>query len=376
LTPAINQLDPARQEKARKYASLKRRFFFIELAIAAVLLLLLVFGGVSIEISRFLDFPQPWASALYFLILVFGYGIIMAPLSYYDDFILPRRYGLLTQELRGWLGDVAKVLILSLLLGTGLVMAIYWLMEHFPGVWWFLGAILLLLLSLLLTWLTPNLLLSLFFKLEPLKDTELRERLLNLAGRARAQVYDVFTMDLSSKSPMANAMLAGLGNTKRIILSDTLLDQYTVEEAEVILAHELSHHIHRDIPKLIGVQGISVLWMFYIADVVLKISLTPLAFSRLSDAATLPWLLLILAALGLVISPLFSALSRRLELSADEMALRLTDNPKAFISAMTKLTDQNLNEAQPSRWVELLFYDHPPYTKRVSLAQQYLVRTP
>lgn len=367
-------LDPTRQEKARKYASLKRCFFFIELAIAGILLLVLVFGGVSVKLTQFLTFPQPWAAALYFLILTFGFGVIMAPLSYYDDFILPRRYGLLTQGLKGWLEDVAKVFILSLLIGTVIVVAIYWLMGQFPGVWWLLGAILVFLLSLFLTWLTPNLFLPLFFKLEPLDDVQLRERLLNLAERARARVCDVFTMDLSSKSPTANAMLAGLGNTKRIILSDTLLGWYTAEETEVILAHELSHHIHRDIPKLIGVQGITVLGMFYTADLVLRISLTPLAFPGLDDASTLPLLLLVLAAFGLIISPFLNALSRRLELSADKAALRLTGNPQAFISAMTKLTDQNLSEAQPSRWVELLFYEHPPYTKRVSLAQQYLAK--
>lgn len=370
----VTELDPTRQQKAREYASLKRRFFFIELAIAGVLLLLLVFGGISIKLTQFFSFPQPWAAALYFLALAFGYGIIMAPLSYYEDFVLPRRYGLLTQRLGGWLGDVAKALILSLLIGTGLIGAIYWLIKYFPGMWWLLGAILIILLSLFLTWLTPNLLLPLFFKLKPLDDAQLREKLLNLAKRARARACDVFTMDLSSKSTTANAMLAGLANTKRIILSDTLLEQYTAEETETILAHELAHHLHRDIPKLIGVQAITVLVMFYGADWLLKLSLTPLAFRGLSDVAALPLLLLILAVLGLMMSPFFNALSRRLETSADKAALWLTGNPQAFISAMTKLTDQSLSEAQPSRWVELLFYDHPPYTKRVSLAQQYLVK--
>ncbi len=365
------QLDPARQEKARDYARLKRLFFLIELAATYILLMVLVFSGASVKFSQFLNFPQPLASAVYFLILTFGYGFIMAPLSYYQDFILPRRYGLLTQDLRGWLEDVAKLLILSLLLGTGMVMVIYWLIISFPSLWWLLGTVLIFLLSLFLTWLTPNLFLPLFFKLEPLKDAELQERLLNLARRAHTQVCGVFTMDLSRKSPTANAMLAGLGNTKRIILSDTLLEQYSPEEIEIILAHELSHYIHRDIPKLIGVQGVAILGMFYGTDIVLRLSLTPLGFSEISDVATLPLLLSVLITFGLIISPLLNALSRRLEFSADKTALKLTNNPQAFISAMTKLTDQNLNEAQPSRWVELLFYDHPPYTKRVNLAQEY-----
>lgn len=366
------ELDPERQEKAQQYSKLKRRFFFIELALAGALLLVLIFGGLSVKISQFLNFSQPWASALYFLILNFGYGIIMAPLSYYHDFVLPQRYGLLTQKLKSWLGDVAKALILSLLIGTGIVMVIYWLLEHFPVLWWLLGAIVIILLSLFLTWLTPNLFLPLFFKITPLEDAQLKKRLINLAQRAKTQVCNVFTMDLSSKSTTANAMLAGLGNTKRIILSDTLLEQYSPEEAEVVLAHELAHHVHRDIPKLIVMQGIISLLIFYAANKALEISLMPLSFRGISDAATLPLLALVFVTIGLMIAPAGNALSRRLELAADKFALRLTGNPQAFISAMAKLTDQNLAEAEPSHWVELLFYDHPPYTKRVSLAQQYL----
>jgi len=368
-------LDIKRQELAKKYARLMRRLSFVELALVGALLLVLVFGGVSARMSYFLSFPQPWASAFYFVILAVSLGIIIMPLTYHQGFILPRRYGLSNQKLGAWLTDRAKASALGFLLGLAVVILLYWLLDRFPDIWWLWAGILLLLLSLLLTWLTPTLLLPIFFKLEPLDDVELKQRLMNLAKRAQAQIVGMFTMDLSSKGTTANAMLAGLGKTRSIILSDTLLQQYTSEEVEVILAHELGHHIHRDIPKLIAVQAAVVLLAFYLSGLVLRASLVPFGFQGIADVAAFPLLFLSLAAFGLIVTPLINAYSRYVEGSADEAALELTANPRAFVTAMTRLTDQNLTVADPSRWVELLFYDHPPYTKRVDLAHRYNLKT-
>jgi STE24 endopeptidase len=364
-------LDIKRQELAKRYNRLMRRLSFVELAVVGILLLVLVFGGVSARISYFLSFPQPWASALYFVILMAGLGIIMMPLTYYQGFILPRRYGLSHQKLGAWLADRAKASALGALLGLGIVVVVYWLLDRFPGIWWLWASILLFLLILLLTRLTPTLLLPIFFKLKPLSDAELKQRLINLAKRSQAQIAGVFTIDLSSKGTTANAMLAGLGKTRSIILSDTLLQQYTAEEIEVILAHELGHHIHQDIAKLIAVQAVMILLTFYVADLILKASLIPFDFQGIADVSAFPLLFLSLAVFGLIVTPFINAYSRYIETSADQAALELTAAPGAFITAMTKLTDQNLTVAEPSRWVELLFYDHPPYTKRVSLARRY-----
>jgi STE24 endopeptidase len=364
-------LNVERQELAKRYARLMRRLSFVEMAVVGIVLLVLVFGGISTRISYFLSLPQPWASALYFVILAVGLGIIMMPLTYYQGFVLPRRYGLSNQRLGAWLADRAKASALGGLLGLVIVIGVYWLLDRFPGIWWLWAGILLFLLILLLTRLTPTLLLPIFFKLEPLDDKELRRRLMNLAKRAQAQIAGVFTIDLSSKGTTANAMLAGLGKTRSIILGDTLLHQYTAEEIEVILAHELGHHLHRDIPKLIAVQAAMVLLAFYLTGLVLKASLIPLDFKGMADVAAFPLLFLSLVAFGLIITPFVNAYSRYIEASADEAALEMTADPQAFITAMTKLTDQNLAVAAPSRWVEFLFYDHPPYTKRVGLARRY-----
>jgi len=230
-------------------------------------------------------------------------------------------------------------------------------------------------LSLILTNLAPIIIVPLFFKMEPLSNTDLRLRLEQLAQRAKVRVGDIYTIKLSSKGTTANAALMGLGNTKRIVLSDTLFQRYSLPEVETIMAHELGHHLHSDIWRLFITQ--SAIWLigFYLADLVLKASVMRLGFNGISDIAALPLLILIFFIISLLVAPLTNAYSRHIEAAADDYALRLTDNPKSFINTMTKLADQNLSEAQPSRWVELLLYDHPCYTKRVEHARYYLTHS-
>jgi len=297
----------------------------------------------------------------------------MAPLNYYHGFILPHRYGLSIQPLTHWLRDRAKALALSLLLGLCLIIVIYGLMEYLPALWWLASALTVILLSLLLTRLTPKFLIPLFFKLKPLEEGELKEKLLNLTKRARVNIKNVLTMNLSSKATTANAMLSGWGKSRRIIFSDTLLQGYSGDEIEVTLAHELGHHLHHDIAKLTAIQAVVVLLAFYLANHCLKAGVVLFPFQGISDLAALPWLILVLAMLILIFQPLLNWYNRRIELAADKSALELSNNPQAFINLMTKLTDQNLSEAEPSKWAKLLFHDHPTYNERVTLARDYTV---
>ncbi len=369
-------LDPARQEKAKNYAKTRRRLAFSDLGLAGVLLLCLVFAGLSIRLTGLFSLPVMAAVIIYFVLLMVAYGVLSAPLNYYRGFVLPRRYGLSTQKFTGWLGDEIKARVLSLAFGAGIVAAIYWFIISFPSMWWLLGWGVVVLLSVILTNLAPIIIVPLFFKMEPLSDADLKLRLEQLALRAGTGVRGIYTLDLSSKGTTANAALMGLGNTKRIVLSDTLLQRYSTPEIEIITGHELGHHRHGDIFRLLVVQ--SAIWVigFYVADLALKAGVVSLGFNGMSDIAALPLLILIFATFSLLVAPLINSYSRHLEVAADEYTLRLTDNPESFINTMTKLTNQNLTEAQPSRWVELLTYDHPSYNKRVEHARYYSTHKP
>jgi STE24 endopeptidase len=364
-------LDSQRQEKAREYAGITRRLFFVDLALGAVLLLVLLFSGLSSGLRNLLDFPQSARVALYFLIVVVSYGIVSTPLGFYSGFVLPHRYGLSCQSLRSWLADAAKGGILALALGTGLVVVIYLCLQEFPQTWWLLAFAFVVLVSVILTNLAPVLILPLFFKTKPLDDPELRKRLLSLAERSQTNIRDIFQINFSSKTTAGNAMLMGWGNTRRIVISDTMLQRYAPEEIEVVMAHELGHHRHGDIVRLILVQSALMLLGFYLVNLVLNRAVSGLNFEGVSDVAALPLLALVLAAFTLVLSPLANAYNRHLEEAADRFSLAATANPEAFATMLTKLTDQNLSESEPSKWAEFLFYDHPPYSKRLELANRY-----
>lgn len=364
-------VDPQRQAQAREYTKLTRRLLYLELALGAAFLLIVLLSGLSSGLRNLLAFPQSAMVALYFLILTLSYTIILAPLSVYRGFILPHRYGLSHQSWRSWLADEAKEMGLGLALGTGLVVVIYLFLQAFPQTWWLLAFAFVALLSVVMTRLAPVLILPLFFKLEPIKDMKLRQRLLGLAERCQTKVKDVFQIDFSNKMSTGNAMLMGWGNTRRIAISDTLLLHYTPEEIEVIMAHELGHQQHKDIARLIVAQSALMLLGFYLVNLTLNWAVPRLDLDGISDVAALPLLALVLAAFALVLAPLVNAYSRRLEEAADNYALATTDNPEAFTTMLTKLTDQNLTESEPSRWAELMFHDHPPYYKRMELAQRY-----
>ncbi len=372
---AGQSLDDERQKSAREYARLRRRLFFFELGVGISFILVLLLSPLSIGLRNVLDFPQPARVALYFTILMFSYGILCAPLDFYRGFVLPRRFGLARQGLRGWLWDEVKAGALGFFLGVGFMVLLYWLLGSFPQLWWLVAGAILLLFTVAMTHLAPIIVVPLFYKLEPLADAELRERLLGLAQRAGTKVVGVFTINLSSKATTANAALMGLGNTRRIVIGDTVLEGYSAEEIEVIMAHELGHHIDRHIWRLIAFQSVVIVLGFYIAYLVLEFAAVPLGFLGVADVAAFPLLALALGAFAIAVRPLANAYSRYLEGAADEYALALTDNAEGFKAVMTKLTNQNLSEARPSRWVELFFYDHPPYWQRMERAQRYEERT-
>ena len=215
------------------------------------------------------------------------------------------------------------------------------------------------------------LILPLFYKLKPLENESLRQRLTALAQRVGAHVLGVYRMAMSEKTKKANAAFAGLGATKRIILGDTLLDQFAEDEIEVVMAHEMAHYKHGDISKLIVWSAATTLLGLRIADAVMRWALPKFGFSHPSDLGAFPLLALCMFGFSLVVMPLNNAFSRWRERLADRTALELTRNPEGFIRAMRKLADQNLADLSPHPWIEFLLHDHPALARRIALAEQW-----
>lgn len=381
IVSAEATLDNARQQKARRYARQSQLLMLANLGISAVVIAVLLFSGLSFWLRDALKFAagwqpiagwEPWRTALYFLALGAAVAIIDAPLSWYGGYVLPHRYGLSTQRFGTWLLDGLKSLAISLPIEILAIEFVYLLLALSPNAWWVWTGLAILLFTVVLANLAPILLLPLFYKLTPLPDGDVKQRALALAAQAHTRVRGIYSMNMSAKTTAANAAVMGLGNTRRIVIGDTLLNNYTPDEIEVVVAHELGHQVHRDIPKLIVVQTVTMLGGLYLANLALHavVGAFP-AYQGLSDPATMPLVAAVLGIFGLVVLPLSNGFSRIVERQADGYALESTGKVSAFISAMTRLANQNLSELNPHPLVEFFLYNHPSIGNRLAFARRY-----
>jgi STE24 endopeptidase len=369
------------EDKASRYHRLKRQASLLSLSWSVLLFGGLVWTGWSSVLrdlattvaSRIVSVPwQTGVTVLLFVVLLTLINEIGAlPLGFYSGFLLERHYGLSNETFASWAGDQAKSLAIGVVLGSAAAGLLYWCIRFSPDRWWLVAGAVFTLLIVGVTNLAPVLLLPLFYSMKPLDRDALRARLLALADRAGARVLGAYEWGLGSKTKKANAALAGLGGTRRILVSDTMLAEYSDDEIEVVLAHEIAHHVHGDIWKGILFESVLVVAGFYLASRVLDLLAAPVGLHGASDVAGLPLLLLAAGAVSLVMLPVAHAMSRAFERSADRFALDLTRNPGAFISAMRRLGAQNLAEEHPSQIVQWLFYSHPPIGERIADARAF-----
>jgi Zn-dependent protease with chaperone function len=370
------------EDKASRYHRLKRQASLASLSWTLVLLAALLWSGASLSLRNAAERaasatggPPAWQAGLSVVLYVVLLSALSEagnlPVAAYSGFLLERRYGLSNERLGRWLVDQGKSFGIGLLLAASGATILYALIRYSPERWWLPAGAVFALLIVLLTNVAPVLLLPLFYRVRPLDRESLRTRLVGLAERAGARVLGAYEWGLSDKTKKANAALAGLGATRRILVSDTMLAEYSDEEIEVVLAHELAHHIHGDIWKGILFESVLILAGFYLAARVLGGLAGAFSLRSVADIAGLPLLMLAAGAVSLVMVPAAHAMSRAFERSADGFALHLTRNPSAFISAMRRLGAQNLAEEHPSRIVQWLFYSHPPIRERIAAAQAF-----
>jgi len=369
-------LDPETQKRAKIYARLSRRLMVVDLGLGGMYVLAWLFFGWSAGLKSVLLnlTANEWLLVIAYA-AVFGaiYYLITLPLSFYEGFVLPHRFEMSNQTLGDWVSDQVKSLLLGAVLGGLILEIIYAVLRAFPDTWWLWAAGIMLLFSVILANLAPVLLMPIFYKFTPLGDeyAELAERLVRLAERSGTHVRGVFKFDMSRRTKAANAALTGLGNTRRIILGDTLLTEFSSDEIETVLAHELGHHVHKDIPIGMAIESVMTLVGLYLASLGLNWGAAYFGFSGASDIAALPVFMLVIGVYGLVTMPLTNAFSRWRERRADQYALQTTGKNEAFASAMTRLANQNLADADPEPWVEWLLYSHPALSKRIEMARLF-----
>ncbi len=358
-------MDPAR------YHRLQLLLGLAGFAITVAFLLACLVGGVGPAVARAaraIHHAPWWQVAFVAAVVGAGHALLTLPLGWVRGYHLPRRYGLLHQTLSGWLADRVKASAIAAILAFGTLELVYGLVTT-TAWWWLAAAAALIVLEVVLAFVFPVWLMPLFYRLAPLGAEPLGSRLLELARRAGVGAIGVWVADQSRKSRTANAVLTGLGRTRRIVLFDTLVSRFEPREIEAVLAHELAHHAHHDVWRGLALQATVTVVALWVADHLLTVGVRLFGLEGPGDPAGLPWLVLILLGVGAVTTPLVNAVSRLMERQADDFALALTADVEGFVCAMERLATLNLAERRPHPVKELLLYSHPSIDRRIARAR-------
>jgi STE24 endopeptidase len=354
-----------------------------------LLLLAFQFSGGSLALRRWLEgkiagvqgsggagakfLLRPLAPLLLCLLFVLAFNLALAllylPFNFYRGFIVGHQFGLSTQTASGWFGDWAKGLLIGLTLDGLTWTGLYGLMLWLPRRWPLPAGALLVLFSTVLVLLQPIIITPLFYEVRPLADAELRARILDLAGRADMHVDAVEVIDASSKTTEANAYFTGFGGAQRIVLFDTLLRDYTPDQIEVVLAHEMGHwYYHHVLLSIIGLGAAGWLGLFGL-QWLLNRTWRWLGLNGPADIAGLPYVLAVLALVSYLALPFENGISRLAERQADAFALSASQKPQAMIELFEQFAVQNLSLVEPPGWEKILFYTHPPLAERIRMAE-------
>ena len=365
--------DPA---VAKQYERLKLVATGIDFAAYLMVPLAVLVTGLSAEVRdvivSIIGSDAVLGASVYALLGVVLMSLLTLPISWWSGFRVEHQFGLSRESLWDWAIDWLKGLALRLVFAVLLVAGLYALLVYSGPYWWAWSALALCVVSVGMVVIFPVVLMPIFYKFEPLPEGALRDRLLALAARVGTSVRGAYVWKLGEQTVKANAALAGWGRTRRIIISDTLLDEFDDDEVEVVIAHELGHQVHRDIPRMFVVQ-VALIWIsMFVVDLALRAWSGAFGLDgTLHDIANLPLLSLVLGIVTAASVPLINTYSRRRETAADDFALDVTGDRVKFVSAMEKLGEVNLAVRDPHWLLEVLLHSHPSIGRRVRRAEEH-----
>jgi STE24 endopeptidase len=353
---------------AKRYNNIKLAIGIGEGILSFLLILTFVWFGYSLRLENYLSnyFSNSYLLFIAFLFVIgFAGSVLSFPISYYTGFYLEHKYNLSNQTFLKWILEGLKGLLVSLVIGIPILLTFYYVLNTFYALWWLPFAVIMFFISVVLSQIFPVLILPIFYKLTPIDNEELKQRINALATNARIKVENVYRFNMSKNTKKANAAFTGLGKTKRIILGDTLLDNYSVDEIETVIAHELGHYKKKHIIKNILIGTASSFITLFVISILYQNSLSWFGFENITQVSALPLLALWSMLIGVIQTPLGNILSRKFEYQADEYAVLETKNPSSFITTLQKLNEQNLGDKEPHSFVEWFFYSHPSNKNRI-----------
>jgi STE24 endopeptidase len=340
-------------------------------------ILILLFVGLSYS-TTLVDYLSGYISNSYLLFIAFVFAvgvatsILFAPVNYYTEFYLEHKYNLSNQTFIKWIIENLKGLLVSTLIGVPILLFFFYVLNEFGSMWWLPLAAGLFIISVVLGRIAPVLILPLFYKVTPIDNNELKERIEKLAKDAGIKVENVYKFDMSKNTKKANAAFTGLGKSKRILLGDTLLENYTQDEIETVIAHEMGHYKKKHIIKNIIIGTVTSFLTLFIVAFLYENTIALFGYNSITEIAALPVLSLWAALIGLIQSPFGNILSRKFEYEADEYAVIATNKPLPYISTLEKLTEQNLADKDPHPFVEWFFYSHPSINNRINALKKFI----
>ncbi len=329
-------------------------------------LLLLVFADFGFSAS-YAAFTRHAASN-YYLALLLYWGAVHCALSVVLTLValglyfVERSAGLARQTLWSWLADFSRLRGLNLLSSTAGILLFYWAVRNFPREWFLVSWLAFVLYQAFLTLFLDSLFLPLFFKLTPLEQGELLNRLAALAQRAGLESPRFAVLHVGHKTARSNALVTGIGRSHRILITDTVLETFAPEELEAVVAHEIGHQVKHDSFKRLAILAALYLTLFTLAQWAL-----PDFVDNLEDFAILPYLILVFTVAGVYLRIVFNGFARRQEKAADRFSWQLTGDVPAFISMMRKLAERNPESLRTSS-----FASHPGVEARIAEAEAFL----
>jgi STE24 endopeptidase len=367
---------PERQSAAASLGAARRRLFLVSTPISLLAPLVPYLTGAweTMWFALAATFwPLPLRIAIFLVGLHLVLSIVVLPLAYYGAYVLPHAFGLSRQSRSAWAIDWLKATLLTTVLGSAVGGVFLWIVIATGTNWWWVFGLFASGVGLLLVFVTPYVLVPLFFKMRPLADTATVERIQGLVARAGAPVRDVCSLDFSRRTAEANAAVIGMGRSRRVVIADTLLSEFTPPEVDAVVAHELGHHVEHHVQQLLLGNAVLVWLGLFVASRLEPLAAPTLSLPSLAYVPGYPVLLFVVELFFLVMSPLLNWWSRRLETAADVFSLQLTRDPAAFAGAMQRIGCQNLVELCPPRWSEALLATHPALGRRIALAQSWKV---
>ncbi|MGD9082101.1 MAG: M48 family metallopeptidase [Desulfobacterales bacterium] len=364
-------IDEKELQKISRYTEDNIRFKLVQTSISKIIFLYIILSGILPWLAESLARMNFLIAGLIFFALIGLAELLMGlPFDYYHSFVLEEKYGFNTKTLKIWLSDLAKSMVVLIILGTFLISTLLLIVTYAGQSWWIWAWIIFSLFQLIMTILYPTVIAPLFNRFTSLEDSELKDGIERLAKTEGLAIEGIYQMDATRRTRHTNAYFSGIGKAKRIVLFDSLIRSHDQDEILAILAHEIGHLKKNHIKKQFVLVSVVSLFLFFLASKLLtwEVMYRSFSFSNMPCYVGLFLVGILWEPVNFFMSPVGMAISRKFEKEADFYSLGILKTAKPLSTALKKMAKENLSNLNPHPIYVCFNYSHPPLLERI----QYL----